>query len=87
MARGESKGGQVMTDRLNVIPDEVLSEISFMLGSIEECNSDYLKPIIERHGYSLESDGFLMIEPEDDVELTLDIYNTLFITGIVTPFN
>ena len=33
------------------IPKDVLNEISYMLGSTEECNSEYLKPILERHGY------------------------------------
>ena len=66
------------------IPQNVLKEISFMLGSIEECNSEYLRPIIERHGY-IDFD-FLLIEPKDDKELTLDIYKELFLTGIYTPF-
>ena len=66
------------------IPQSVLKEISFMLGSIEECNSEYLRPIIEKHGY-MDFD-FLLIEPEDDKELVLDIYKKLFLTGICTSF-
>ena len=66
------------------IPKDVLREISFMLGSTEECNSDYLKPIIERHGYV--GMDFLLINPEDDKELTMDIYKELFLTGICAPF-
>ena len=66
------------------IPQDILNEISFMFGSIEECNSEYLKPIIERHGYV--GFDFLLLEPEDDKELTLDVYKELFLTGICVPF-
>ena len=66
------------------IPKDVLKEISFMLGSTEECSSYYLKPIIERYGYI--GMDFLLIDPEDDKELTMDIYKELFLTGICTPF-
>lgn len=65
----------VITDFAS-IPGKAINEISFMLGSIEECNSDYLMPILEKHGYSIDG-GFLTIEPDDDKELSLDIYNTL----------
>lgn len=58
------------------IPQEIIDEINFMLGSHEECQSDYLKPILERHGYSC--DSFLMIEAEDDMDLAMDIYKELF---------
>ena len=66
------------------IPQDVLNEISFMFGSTEECQSEYLKPIIERHGYT--DFNFLLIEPEEDKELTLDIYKELFLTGVCKPF-
>lgn len=66
------------------IPQNVIEEISFMLGSTEECNSEYLKPIIEKHGYK--DINFLLIDPADDKELTLNIYNELFATGILKPF-
>lgn len=58
------------------IPQNILNEIAFMLGSTEECNSEYLQPILEKHGYT--GYGFLMIEPSEDKELTLDIYKELF---------
>lgn len=48
-----------------------------MLGSTEECQSEYLQPILEKHGYT--GYGFLVIEPSDDKELTLDIYKELFL--------
>ena len=67
------------------IPQNVIDEIAFMLGSTEECQSDYLKPIIERHGYK--DFSFLLIGPEEDKELTIDIYIELFLTGICKPFN
>lgn len=70
--------------KYNDIPQEVLNEIAFMIGSTEECNSKYLKPIIERHGY-VDCD-FLLINPEDDKELILDIYKELFLTNICAPF-
>lgn len=70
--------------KYNDIPQDILNEISFMLGSTEECNSDYLKPIIERHGYT--NFKFLSIKPEDNKELTLDIYKELFLTGVCVPF-
>lgn len=66
------------------IPKEVLNEISFMFGSTEECQSEYLKPILERHGYK--DFTFLLINPEDDKELTMDVYKELFLTGICSPF-
>lgn len=66
------------------IPQDVINEIAFMLGSTEECQSDYLKPILEKHGYT--GSGFLVIDPADDKELTLDIYNEFFATGIFKPF-
>ena len=62
----------------NEIPEDVLNEIDFMLGSIEECNSDYLEPILKAHGYEVNG-SFLGFTPEDDKELTLDIYKTLFV--------
>lgn len=65
------------------IPEDVITEISYMLGSIEECQSDYLQPILERHGYQ---GDFLIIEPDEDEDLTLDIYKELFLTGICAPF-
>lgn len=70
--------------KYNDIPQEALNEIAFMIGSTEECNSEYLKPIIERHGYV--GFDFLLINPEDDKELTLDIYKELFLTNICAPF-
>ena len=66
------------------IPQNVLNEIAFMFGSTEECQSEYLKPILEKHGYT--GYGFLVIDPIDDKELTLDIYKELFLPGIVKPF-
>lgn len=71
--------------KYNDIPQEILNEISFMFGSIEECNSEYLKPIIEKHGYT--GFKFLLIEPKDDKELTLDVYKELFLTGVCEPFS
>ena len=70
--------------RYEDIPQDVLKEISFMFGSTEECNSEYLKPILKRHGYI--DCKFLTINPEDDKELVLDIYKELFLTGIYVPF-
>lgn len=70
--------------KYNDIPKDALKEIAFMLGSTEECNSEYLKPIIEKHGYT--DFDFLWISPEDDKELTLDIYKELFLTNIVGIF-
>lgn len=66
------------------IPEDIINEISFMLGSIEECQSEYLKPILEAHGYK--DFDFLTIEPEDDKELSIDIYEKLFATGMLEPF-
>lgn len=71
--------------KYNDIPKAVINEISFMLGSIEECQSEYLQPILKAHGYEL-PEGFLMIEPKDDVDLTIDIYEKLFLTGICGVF-
>ena len=68
-------GGKEM--RYEDIPQDVLKEISFMFGSTEECQSEYFKPILEKHGYHV--DGFLLINPEDDKELTLDVYKELFL--------
>lgn len=73
-----------MKRKIEDIPKNVMDEIKFMLGSIEECESDYLNPILIEHGY--EGKRFLEIDPEDDVELTFDIYEKLFVTGICTPF-
>ena len=67
------------------IPKNILDEIAFMYGSTEECQSEYLKPIIERNGYK--DFNFLLIDPKDDEPLTLDVYIELFITGICKPFN
>lgn len=73
-----------MKTKFESIPQDVMNEIRFMLGSTEECMSDYLNPILIEHGY--EGKGFLVIEPEDDIELVVDIYERLFLTGICTPF-
>ena len=73
-----------MKAKFENIPQNVINEIGYMLGSTEECMSDYLNPILIEHGY--EGEGFLLIEPEDDMELALDIYERLFLTGICTPF-
>ena len=62
--------------RFEDIPKDILHEIAFMMGNTEECQSEYLQPILERHGYI--GYGFLVIDPEDDKELTLDIYKELF---------
>ena len=66
------------------IPQNVLNEIAFMFGSTEECQSEYLKPILEKHGYT--GYGFLVIDPIDVKELTLDIYKELFLPGVIKPF-
>ena len=73
-----------MKTKFENIPQNVIDEISFMFGSTEECMSEYLNPILIEHGY--EGEGFLLIEPEDDIELVVDIYERLFLTGIRTPF-
>ena len=73
-----------MKTKFENIPQNVMNEIGFMLGSTEECMSDYLNPILIEHGY--EGQRFLTIEPEDDIELIVDIYERLFLTGICTPF-
>lgn len=70
--------------RFTDIPENVLTEISFMLGSTEECESFYLKPILKRHGYT--GEGFVGIDPEDDEELSVDIYRELFLSGMLEPF-
>lgn len=69
--------------KYNEIPIMVLDEISYMFGSYEECNSEELKPILERHGYK--NVEFLLINPEDDIELTLDVYKELFVIGGFEP--
>ena len=86
MGRSNCQKGSVnMKTKLESIPSNVMNEIRFMLGSTEECMSDYLNPILIEHGY--EGERFLMIEPEDDIELVVDIYEKLFLTKICTPFH
>lgn len=67
------------------IPDNVMEEIDFMLGDIEECNSDYLLPILHDHGIYPDGSWLFIDDVPDDV--ILDIYERCFKTGIVVPFN
>lgn len=70
--------------KTSVIPEDVMNEIDFMLGSIEECNSEYLLPILLKHGIDPDG-GFVNIDAVDDVVI-IDIYKELFETGIIEPF-
>ena len=67
------------------MPEEIRNEIDFMLGSIEECNSDYLLPILHDHG--IYPDGLWVDIANVSNDVILDIYERLFKTGIVVPFN
>ena len=66
------------------IPEDVMNEIDFMLGSIEECNSEYLLPILLKHDINPDG-GFVNINAVDDAVI-IDIYKELFETGIIEPF-
>lgn len=66
------------------IREDVFSEIDFMLGSIEECNSEYLLPILQKHEIDPHG-GFLYMDQVPD-DVIKDINETLFVTGILEPF-
>ena len=66
------------------VPDDIMMEIDFMIGSIEECNSDYLLPILKEHGLD-PKDMFLFIDSVSD-EVIVDIYEKLFKSGKLEPF-
>lgn len=66
------------------INEDVFNEIDFMLGSIEECNSEYLLPILLKHGIDPHG-SFLYTERIPD-DVIMDINETLFETGILEPF-
>ena len=63
------------------IPENAMREIDFMLGSIEECNSEYLLPILLKHGIDPDG-GFVNINAIDDAVI-IDIYKEFFETGII----
>lgn len=66
------------------IPPGIMNEIDFMFGSIEECNSEYMLPILLEHG--IDPDGsWIDIEkvPEDVI---IDVYERLFKTGELSVF-
>ena len=69
---------------MNNIPEEVMREIDFMLGSIEECNSEWLLPILHANGI-YPNGGWVDIDNVPD-GVILDIYEKLFNTGIISPF-
>lgn len=70
--------------RFEDLSAEMIEEIAFMLGSIEECQSEEFNPILEEHGYH--TDSFLVIEPEDDKALSVAIAEKLIEMGW-TPWN
>lgn len=57
----------------------MLKEIEFMLGSIEECNSEPLLSILKKHGIDPDG-GWLDIKDVPD-EVIQDIMNRLFKKG------
>lgn len=64
------------------VPVNVLAEIDFMLGSVEEC--EYLEPILAEYGIN-PNGGFLFMDRLPD-DVILAIYNRLFVPGILEPF-
>ena len=59
------------------IPVEALNEIDFMLGSIDECNSNYMLPVLKDHGIN-PSGGWVDVNTVDD-ETIIDIYKRLIL--------
>ena len=76
-------GKRERAERLG-ISEDVFNEIDFMLGSIDECSSEYLLPILQKHGIDPHG-GFLYMEQVPD-DVIKDINETLFVTGILEPF-
>ena len=66
------------------IPQNILTEIDFMLGSIEECNSEYMLPILLNHNIDPHG-GWLDINDLTD-DAIIDIYEKLFESGTIVPF-
>lgn len=75
-----------MSNMKNVydIPQDILKEIDFMLGSIEECNSEYMTEILSDHGIYPDG-GWIDIDNVSE-DVVYDIYERLFKTGIMKPF-
>ena len=67
-----------MSKRLG-IPEDILSEIDFMLGSIEECNGEYMLPVLKELGMNPEG-GWMLIESIPDADI-ITIYKRLFTNG------
>lgn len=65
-----------MKAKREIIPEDIMNEIDFMLGSIEECNSEYLLPILKEHGINPDG-GWVDIDTVDD-DVIIDIYERLF---------
>lgn len=68
-----NQGGE---QNVKVIPKDIYEEIVYMCGSIEESESDYLRPILEAHGYDRHQFGWINVE--QDHGLMMDIYEKLF---------
>ena len=70
--------------KIEGIPDNIMTEIDFMLGSIEECNSDHMLPILHDHG--IDPNGSWLDSDTVPEEVIRDIYERLFKTGFIEPF-
>lgn len=62
--------------------DAVLDETSFILGSVEMCELEPVKAILDAHGIEPERYGFMWAE--DEPEIVAVIREQLFDTGILT---
>lgn len=65
-----------MDRKIAGVPQTYMTEIDFMLGSIEECNSEYLLPILMSHGIN-PNGGWIDIETVPD-DVIVDIYKKIF---------
>ena len=59
-----------------------MDEISFILGSVEMCELEPVKAILDAHGVEPDRYGFMWAE--DEPEIVTDIRARLFDTGIFT---
>lgn len=70
--------------KIEGIPDNIVAEIDFMLGSIEVCNSEYMLPILKDHGI-YPAGGWIDSDHVSD-DVIRDIYKRLFESGFMEPF-